>query len=263
MTTTWPESEPWTTTLPRGTTCETTQNYHFSGPKPPTPTPNTIRTNVYSDLRPSGYNPRENLDPRLICTHSNSHSRNRDEPHYHFLATNPKKNDNNPHDDPPAGNKHNLTSDSNNNPIKPVFKRSHNTRPTNPPRAPHILTFSHNIIEKYPFRPTGFNPSEKKPGGLGEGGHQSHPGDPRERHHAQPAGVGVARGPEHLEPAHQAGHRGRPGRVHVPAQHRPDEEPGEFDFFFFVIFFRCFPIFFSVWERVENGEQTVEIMCKG
>ncbi|EDS45879.1 conserved hypothetical protein [Culex quinquefasciatus] len=37
-----------------------------------------------------------------------------------FSQPTPKKNDNNPHDDPPAGNKHNLTSDSNNNPIKPV-----------------------------------------------------------------------------------------------------------------------------------------------
>lgn len=63
-------------------------------------------------------------------------------------------------------------------------------------------------------------------GRLGESGHQSHPGDSRACHHAQPARQRFAFGHEHVESAHEVGDRGRPGWVHVPAEHGSHEEPG-------------------------------------
>jgi len=63
-------------------------------------------------------------------------------------------------------------------------------------------------------------------GGLDQGGHQSHPGHPRARHHQQPAPLGHAQRLQHLDAEHpERAPRGQ-GPVHVPGQHRPHEESG-------------------------------------
>ena len=63
-------------------------------------------------------------------------------------------------------------------------------------------------------------------GRLGEGRLEDDPGDPRRRHHAQPARLHLGRPLHHLQPAHRSDRGEGPRRVHVPDQHGPHDVPG-------------------------------------
>ena len=64
-------------------------------------------------------------------------------------------------------------------------------------------------------------------GRLGEGRLEDDPGDPRRRHHAQPARLHLGRPLHHFQPAHRPDRGEGPRRVHVSDQHGPHDIPGK------------------------------------
>jgi len=86
-------------------------------------------------------------------------------------------------------------------------------------------------------------------GGLDQGGHEGDPGHPQPHGGAQPSPLRHPQRPQHVETARGQRPAQRRRRVHVPDQHRPHENTGEFSPFFSRKKPVCFLFAFRLFRR--------------